>query len=122
MPTVQSISKTIMAPLPARQNKKPVNLDSIEAMTKDTDRPVTGTFLNVECPGQPAKICVRLYRGMDLFVKNFMDGEKCTIPLSVARHINERCNYEKHEHLLDDKGNPVKNPKAIPRYKFNLEF
>lgn len=106
----------------SRQNKNPVHLDSIEAMTPEKDRPVTGTFLNVECPGQPAKICGKYYKGMEYFSKVFEDGERCTIPLSVARFINERIKYDQHSFILDEKGQPIKSEKSIPRYKFTAEF
>jgi hypothetical protein len=103
-------------------NKSPVNIDSIEGMTPEKDKKVTGTFLNVECPGQPATVCCKaLYRGFGYWSKTFLDGEKAEIPLSVARFINERCSWERHEHTLDEKGNQVKTPKKIYRYKFNIE-
>ena len=104
-----------------RINKTPVNIDSIEAMTNETDKNVIGTFVNVECSGQPAKICGLYYKNMPYFSKTFDDNERCTIPLSVARFINERCFYEEHGYLLDEKGNPIKNSKKKPRYKFIIE-
>jgi len=104
-----------------RKSKIPVNTDSIEAMTRETDKPVMGIFVNIECPGQPAKVCGRYYKHMEYFDKTFHDGEKCTIPLSVARFINERCQYEKHSHLTDDRGNPLKSEIKLPRYKFMIE-
>jgi hypothetical protein len=100
---------------------EPVNLDSIEAMTREKDRPVTGTFINIECPGQTAKVCAKLYKGMDYFEKVFMDNEKATIPLSVARFINERCYHDRHKYLTDGEGNPVKSNTPQYRYKFNIE-
>ena len=103
-------------------NRTPVNKDSIEALTRETDRPVTGTFNNIETPGQPAKISGKFYRDMPYFSKTFTDGEKCTIPLSVARFINERIIFEQHTNLIDEKGNPIKGEKRLPRYKFTPEF
>jgi hypothetical protein len=103
-------------------NKTPVNKDSIEAMTKDMDKQVTGTFVNIETPGQPAKICGKYYRDMQYFAKVFEDQERCTIPLSVARFINERCFFEQHSYLQDDKGNPIKSGRKQPRYKFMIEM
>ena len=105
-----------------RINKKPVNLDSIEAITAETDRMVTGTFVNVECPGQPAKISAKLYKGQEYFSRVFKDGERATIPLSIARSINERCIYQKHGYIQDEKGNPIKTVESFPRYKFTAEF
>lgn len=103
-------------------NKTIVNKDSIEAITPETDHPVSGTFVNIECPGQPAKICGKYYKGMQYFSQVFNDNEKCTIPISVARFINERCFYDQHSHILDDQGHPIKSGKKIPRYKFTAEF
>lgn len=102
-------------------NKTPVNKDSIEGLTSEKDKTVTGTFINIECPGQPAKICGRYYRGMEYFVKVFNDNEKCSIPLSVARYINERIFHERQSHILDDQGAPVKHPQPVFRYKFMIE-
>lgn len=101
---------------------KPTNLDSIEAMTPEQDRAVTGTFINVEYPGQPAKISFKGYKGMNYFSRVFEDGERCTIPLSVARFINERCHFEEHSYLQDEKGDPIKTGRTKPRYKFTAEF
>ncbi len=102
-------------------NRYAVNTDSIEAMTPETDKLITGTFVNVECPGQTAKICGKYYKGMDYFCKVLNDNERVNIPLSVARFINERCAYEEHTHILDAQGNPVKGNKKRPRYKFLIE-
>lgn len=106
----------------SRINKSAVNIDSIEALTKETDRMVKGTFVNIECPGQPAKISCKFYKGMEYFAQTLQDGESYTIPMSVARFINERCKYEVHSHLTDEKGNPLKTGKFTPRYKFTAEF
>lgn len=104
-----------------RINREAVNKDSIEAMTPEKDRKVTGTFVNIECPGQPAKICGKYYKGMPYFSETLVDQETYKIPLSVARFINERCFYEQHSYLTDDKGQPLKSGKKQPRYKFMVE-
>ncbi len=103
-------------------NRNVVNGDSIEALTRETDKKVIGTFVNIETPGQPAKICAKLYKGMEYFNQVLVDSEKYTIPLSVARFINERCSYEQHSYIQDEKGNPIKTGKKIPRYKFMVEM
>jgi hypothetical protein len=90
-------------------------------MTPEKEKKVTGTFINVEYPGQPAKICGRYYKGMQYFSKTFLDGEKAEIPLSVARFINERCHHTKHDNLTDEKGNSIKQDRTFPRYKFMIE-
>ena len=102
-------------------NKTPVNTESIEAMTLDSDKKVTGTFVNIECPGQPGKVCGKYYKHMPYFSKTFEDGERTTIPHSVARWINERSGYDQHSYLQDERGNPIKTGKKQPRYKFMIE-
>lgn len=102
-------------------NRKPVNTDSIEAMTPETDHLVYGSFLNVEAPGQNAKITCKYYKGQQLFCQLMDDGQYYTIPKSVARHINERCISETHRYLMDEKGQPLKTGKFTPRYKFIIE-
>lgn len=105
-----------------RSNKTPVNTDSIEAMTKERDRMVNGTFVNIEAPGQSAFICCQYYPGMPIFSQHLMHETKYKIPLSVVRHINERCVYDKHSYLLDEKGEPIKQGKKEPRYKFIPDY
>ena len=102
-------------------NRKPIHTDSIEAMTPEKDKMVYGQFLNVECPGQPAKISGKYYRGMEYYSEVMEDGKKYKIPLSVARFINERCMHFKHTHLMDEKGNPIKSDVPTARYKFIIE-
>lgn len=110
-----------MSLIHAKNNQTAVNVDSIEAMTPKTDKKVTGTFVNIECPGQPGKVSTRLYSGMQYFSQTMNDNEVYTIPYSVARFINERCKYEVHSHLTDDKGQPLKIGKFTARYKFIIE-
>lgn len=102
-------------------NRTPVNVDSIEAMNQEKDKMVTGTFVNLEFQGQPAKVCGKFYKEMQYFSRVFEDGEKATIPLSVARFINERCSYEVHTFLQDETGKPIKHPVPRSRYKFIVE-
>jgi len=104
-----------------RIHKKPVNLDSIESITPETDVMVTGTFINIECPGTTAMICCKYYQGQQYFSQLMFDNETYTIPLSVARHINERCFSSPHGYLLNAKGEHVKCIKKVARYKFMIE-
>jgi len=39
-----------------KKNLTPVNTDSIEAMTPETDYDVVGTFVNIEAPGVAQKV------------------------------------------------------------------
>jgi hypothetical protein len=120
---VKMMSPEVKTPLIHRKiNKTIVNDKSIEALTRETDKNVTGTFINIECPGQTAKVCCKYYKDMPYFEKVFMDQERATIPLSVARHINERCQYDEHAYIQDEKGNALKTGNKKPRYKFMIEM
>lgn len=99
-------------------SKTPVNVDSVEAFTKETDRMVTGIFRNIESPGQPARITMRLYKGQQPFNKVLEDGVLYTIPLSIARGIKEYCQHIKHDYLLGDDGKQMKVNKPFTRYEF----
>ena len=106
------------------QSKKPVNKDSIEAMTKEKDRMVKGIFKNLECPNQPAFVGCRMYKDQPIFQKWFNDGEQTEIPLSVARHINENTTYSVHGYLLDCNGDYIKGAgRQVQRYAFtSIDF
>jgi hypothetical protein len=104
-----------------RGNKTPVNRDSIEAMTPETDYKVVGTFVNIEAPGVPQKFSNRFYKGMQYFNEVMEDNQKYTIPLSVARFINEQWAYEKHSYIQNEKGEPIKERRQSPRGKFIIE-
>lgn len=102
----------------AKRTSTPVNVDSVEAFTKDTDRMVTGVFRNIESPGQPARVTMRLYKGQQPFNQVFEDGVLYTIPLSIARGIKEYCQHVKHDFLLGDDGKQLKVNKPFTRYEF----
>ena len=52
------------------------------------------------------------------------DGEVYTIPLGVAKHLNQHCYHEVHEHCMDEKGNPMTRVgRKVQRCGFqSLEF
>ena len=104
-----------------KTNRTKVNINSIYGMTPETDYKVRGQYVNVEYPGLPQKISVKLYNGMPYFNEVLKDGEETVIPLSVARFINEDLGYDQHSYLTDDKGNPLKTGKKVPRGKFIIE-
>ena len=104
-----------------KTNKTAINKDSLYAINKETDKKVRGQFINIECPGQPAKVCGKYYKGMPYFQEVMEDGQYYTIPWSVARFINEECKNMKANYLMDEKGNPLKGDTFTPRYKFIIE-
>lgn len=105
-----------------KKNLTPVNTDSIEAMTPETDYMVTGTFVNIEAPGVAHPFNGIYYAGMKYFSEVLQENVTYTIPYSVARWINERFCHEKAKYLKNDKGEDVKdNNNKIFRGKFIIE-
>lgn len=101
-----------------QRSKKVVNKESIEAMKPEEDKMVSGMFKNLEQPGMDGYVACR-YRKGPIFSRKFFDGEVCQIPLSVARHINQRCNWPRHKYELDKDGNHVKTVgQVVQRYQF----
>jgi hypothetical protein len=116
------VPETVHNPLiHKRGNKTPVNTNSVNAFTPETDYKVRGHFINIEYPGLPQKICGKYYRGMQYFDKILNDGETVEIPLSVATWINQEFSSEQATYLQDEKGNPLKSGKKIARGKFIIE-
>ncbi|SRR5229473_6342852 len=67
---------------------------------RDRDRElVTGTFNFHECPGGKFDFVFRQYPGDDIEQYSFYDGHSYTIPLGVAKHLNNNCNRPKYEHV-----------------------
>lgn len=104
-----------------KKNLTPVNTDSIEAMTPETDYDVVGTFVNIEAPGVAQKVSVLLYKGMQYFNEVLEENVTYTIPYSVARWINERFCHDKANYLKNEKGEDIKENKKTFRGKFIIE-
>jgi len=119
--TMIETTTTVNPLIHKRGGKTPVNINSIHAMKPEDDYKVRGQFVNVEYPGEPQKISGIYYKGMPYFCETLKDGETTTVPLSVARWINEEFGHQQATNLLDDKGNPIKGSKKIPRGKFIIE-
>jgi len=102
-----------------RVSNEIVNKDSLEAMTKEEDKKVKGTFKNLENPGQSGYVCCKIYKDQPVFSKWFDDGEEAEIPLSVAKFINTRTQYPVHKYQLDEDGNYTKSTgRIVQRYQF----
>src|SRR6185437_6047548 len=102
-------------------NRTPVNTESIFAMTPETDHKVIGTFVNIETPGLSQPFTLKLYKHQEPFREVLSDNQRVTIPFSVARWINEEFCREEHSYIQDEKGQPLKTGKKIPRGKFLIE-
>lgn len=85
---------------------------------------VRGKFMFYEVPGGELKFSYRGYKNDPVEHYHMIDGEVYSIPLGVARHLNDNGYYNVHAHAIDEKGNPsVKVGKRIDRFGFqSLEF
>lgn len=93
--------------------------DMIEAAKKEDAKLVKGLFKNLISEGGDASFAYRAYKGDPIRVYTLVDGETYTIPLGVAKHINNQCQYQKSKYLLDKEGEPMVGlGKPTQRYQF----
>lgn len=59
----------------------------IEARDRDSQL-VTGIFKNLEVPGGDLEFSYKMYKEENPRIYSFLDGQSYTIPLGVAKHIN----------------------------------
>lgn len=63
---------------------------------------VTGVFRDLEVgPGGNLRFSARKYPWDQVASFNFVDGQTYTIPLWVARHLNENCKWPAYKHNID---------------------
>jgi len=95
--------------------------NNLKSKQKDKIEMVTGIFKNLEIEGSPIKFSFsqgKRFKGKPAEVYELKDGEKYTIPLDVARHLN-RCSYFASVHEVDEKGNYLRTKKElVDRYMF----
>jgi len=103
-------------------NKKPkANLN----YQRDKDREmVKGIFNFYEVPGGTMKFHFRKYKGDQPKRYALRDGDICTIPLGVAKHLNRNGKYPVHSHAVDADGKTIyKVGEQKRRFGFqSLEF
>jgi len=107
---------------PSAMGKRPKKNLNYE---RDRDRqPVKGIFRFYEVPGGTMKFALRLYKGDHARRYKLVDGEVCSVPLGVAKHLNSSGWYPIHAHVVDANGkNIYKVNQKKQRYGFqSLEF
>ena len=67
---------------------------------------VRGRFMFHEVPGGTMTFNFYKYKGDPIETYSLKDGEIYSIPLGVAKHLNNNCSYPVHEHALDENGKP----------------
>ena len=92
---------------------------------RDKDRqPVKGIFRFYEVPGGSLGFNFKKYKGDPVERYNLVDGQIYTLPLGVAKHLNNNGQYPIHEHLKDESGNvSMRVGQKVNRFGFqSLEF
>lgn len=85
---------------------------------------VRGKFIFHEVPGGQMEFVFKKYKQDPLEKFSFIDGEIYTIPLGVARHLNNNCSYPSYTFRQDEQGRPKTTvAERIRRCSFqSLEF
>jgi hypothetical protein len=94
-------------------------------MQRNKDRElVKGIFKYYEGPGGVMDFVYKKYEGDDVDRYTMIDGHVYTIPLGVAKHINNNTWYPVHDHIMDKDGNNIQAiVKKVKRCGFqSLEF
>ncbi len=104
--------------------KKEAPKPNIQYMRERDRQPVRGKFIFHELPGGNMKFAYKAYKGDDVEVYDLLDGEVYSIPLGVARHLNNNCWYPIHSHTVDENGRPAQRiGQKVRRCSFqSLEF
>lgn len=92
---------------------------------EEESRIVKGVYRCHEPRGGEVTFSFRKYEWDPVVKYTFRDGETYEIPLAVARHLNNDCNYVQHTNVLDEHGRPTKNVngKKVSRMNFeSLDF
>lgn len=85
---------------------------------------VRGIFRFHEVPGGSMAFVYREFPGDPVEKYEMIDGEVYTVPLGVAKHLNNNCWYPIHAYSQDEEGKPsVKIGQKVKRCSFqSLDF
>ena len=67
---------------------------------------VTGIFKNIEAPGGDLTFSYRRYKEDPIRTYSFLDGQKYTIPLHLAKHINNQTAVPERDYVKNADGTP----------------
>jgi len=114
------MSTSIIAPKGTRK----ISTEEMKKMRQEGNRKVKGIFRCFEPMGGAMKFCFKQFPGDDIITYDLLDGKIYELPLMVARHLKNGCNYDVHSHILDAEGNPrVDVGKKVQRCTFeSLDF
>ena len=78
-----------------------------DALAEEESKMVRGKFIYHECPGGTMEFSFRKFKGEPLANYSLKDGETYTLPLSVARHLNNNCWFPTYTFKNDEAGRPT---------------
>lgn len=103
---------------------KQADSKNLNYLREKDSRLVRGIFKNFETPGGEVRFVYRKYKGEEIKKYVLRDGETYSIPLGVAKHLNNNCNYPVHAYTTNEAGIPtMRVGKRVNRFGFqSLEF
>ncbi len=92
---------------------------------RDRDKQlVKGIFKFYEVPGGTMSFVYKKYKGDEIQKYTMVDGQVYSIPLGVAKHLNNDCWHPVHSYATDENGKPLQRiSQKVNRCGFqSLEF
>ena len=79
----------------------------LEKAHHEDSKIVTGIFKNIEVPGGDLTFTYRKYKQDSYKTYYFEDGKTYSIPIGVAKHINNMTKVKQHAYLVDKDGQKI---------------
>jgi hypothetical protein len=95
--------------------------DKVYRMWKEESQMVKGVFRCLQPIGGNVKFAFRKYKWDQTKWYTMFDGETYEVPLAVARHLNQNCNFPVHSHILGADGNPMVDVSGKKQSRMNFE-
>jgi len=94
-----------LRPKTKRTKEELKKAEDLRLAAKDEDsKMVTGIFKNIEVPGGDLTFTFRKYKEDSYQTYHFLDGKEYSIPLGVAKHINNMTKVPKRAYATNEKG------------------
>jgi hypothetical protein len=103
--------------------EKRLTASDLAKMAQHDSQMVRGRFNYIENKGGKFKCSQKFGKGFRLFRETFIDGHEYTIPLGVAKYINNKCRYPRLQPAIDDKGREIPNTSVevqVQRAEFSI--
>ena len=106
------------------ENTRKLTSDEMRKMREKDHKIVKGIFRCYEPRGGSFTFNFKKYKGDQVVKYTMVDGETYSVPVMIAKHLNQNCWYPRHSYILDANGNPVVDPsRKVNRCSFeSLEF